>query len=296
MLPSKKGMCPAIIRIDGGLLRELGTTFLTILGKHYLPEGSVILIGSLSHLMEDGRVGYAKALVTEHIRFSKAIKNTVHVVPFVPPPMCVTNDPELMRAILDISGWLDKSQKWKLTDYYDDLSCTSSPEETGKSRRSTPPATSCPRAWTPTTTGFICATLGTACRRPCRRCRRRRRRISSPTCCSTSEKSFKWKLDPEPVLERDFPDFRQTVSERDKAGRPSYRGVAMPTVSQRPLLISGRKSVHHRGRVEDHHRVCGHTSSNSEGKTGAAGGGRAGHPVVYGLQFLPPADKQRRPG
>jgi hypothetical protein len=59
----------------------------------------------------------------------------------------------------------------------------------------------------------------------------------------------------------------------------------MPTVSQRPLLISGRKSVHHRGRVEDHHRVCGHTSSNSEGKTGAAGGGRAGHPVVYRMDY-----------
>jgi hypothetical protein len=26
-----------------------------------------------------------------------------------------------MRAILDIAGWLDKVQKWKLTDYYSDL-------------------------------------------------------------------------------------------------------------------------------------------------------------------------------
>ncbi len=67
--------------------------------------------------MEEGRVGYAKALVTEQICFSKAFKNTMHVVPFVSLPMCRANDPELMRAILDISGWLDKVQKWKLTDY-----------------------------------------------------------------------------------------------------------------------------------------------------------------------------------
>jgi hypothetical protein len=121
MLPSKKGMCPAVLRIDGGHLRELGTTFLTILGRYAVPEGSVIMIGSLSHLMEEGRVGYAKALVTEQIRFCKAFKNTVHVVPFVPPPLCGTNDPELMRAILDVAGWLEKAQKWKLPDYYADL-------------------------------------------------------------------------------------------------------------------------------------------------------------------------------
>jgi hypothetical protein len=106
---------------DGGHLRELGTSFLTILGRYAVPEGSVIMIGSLSHLMEEGRVGYAKGLVTEQIRFSKAFKNTVHVVPFVPPPICGTNDPELMRAILDTAGWLEKIQKWKLPDYYADL-------------------------------------------------------------------------------------------------------------------------------------------------------------------------------
>jgi hypothetical protein len=43
--------------------------------------------------------------------------HTVHVVPFVPLPICDTNDPELIWAILDISGWLGKVQKWKLTDY-----------------------------------------------------------------------------------------------------------------------------------------------------------------------------------
>jgi hypothetical protein len=59
------------------------------------------MIGSLSHLMEEGRVGYAKGLVTEQIRFSKTFKNTVHVVPFVPPPICGTNDPDLILQ----AGW-----------------------------------------------------------------------------------------------------------------------------------------------------------------------------------------------
>ncbi len=62
--------------------------------------------------MEEGRVGYSKGLVTEFIRFKKAFKNTVHVVPFLPPPLCGTNDLELLRAMLDITVWREKLQKF----------------------------------------------------------------------------------------------------------------------------------------------------------------------------------------
>ncbi len=116
MLPSRDVMCPAVIRIDGGHLRELGTSLITLLRRYILPEGSVIMIGSLSHLMEEGRVGHAKALVTEHIRFSKIFNKMVRIVPFIPPPF-----PELLRSILDISSWIEKVQKWKLSEYYEEL-------------------------------------------------------------------------------------------------------------------------------------------------------------------------------
>jgi hypothetical protein len=121
VLPCKDELCPIIIRIDGSLLLEIGTTFLELLGRHTVPEGSVILIGSVSHLMEEGRVGYSKGLVTEYIRFSKAFNYTVHVVPFLPPPLCGTNDSELMRAMLDISPWIERLQKCDLNEYYSEL-------------------------------------------------------------------------------------------------------------------------------------------------------------------------------
>jgi hypothetical protein len=107
--------------VEGGLLREIGIAFMNMLGDFTIPEGSVIVIGSLSHLMEEGRVGYSKGLVTEFIRFTKAFKNTVHVVPFLPPPLCGTNDPELLRAMLDITVWIEKLQKFKISDYYSEL-------------------------------------------------------------------------------------------------------------------------------------------------------------------------------
>jgi hypothetical protein len=71
--------------------------------------------------MEEGRVGYSKGLVAEHIRFTKAFKNTIHVVPFLPPHTCGTNDPELLRAMMDITVWIERLQKFKMSDYYSEL-------------------------------------------------------------------------------------------------------------------------------------------------------------------------------
>jgi hypothetical protein len=67
--------------------------------------------------MEEGRVGYSKGLVMEFIRLTKAFKGTIHVVPFLPPPLGGTNDPELIRAMLDILAWLEKLQKWDMGGY-----------------------------------------------------------------------------------------------------------------------------------------------------------------------------------
>jgi hypothetical protein len=83
VLPSREESCPVVFRVEGGLLREIGIAFMNMLGDFTIPERSVIVIGSLSHLMEEGRVGYSKGLVAEYIRFTKAFKNTVHVV--IPP-------------------------------------------------------------------------------------------------------------------------------------------------------------------------------------------------------------------
>jgi hypothetical protein len=114
ILPSKDDLCPIVMRVDGGLLRKIGTTFLAQLSRYTIPEGSVIFIDSVTHLMEEGRVGYSKG---QHIRLSKVFKNTVHVVPFLPPPMGGTNDPELVRSLMDILSWIEKVQKWDLSAY-----------------------------------------------------------------------------------------------------------------------------------------------------------------------------------
>jgi hypothetical protein len=94
---------------------------LVLVSRYAVPEGSVIVIGSVSYLMEEGRVGYSKGFVTEYIRYSKAFNNKVHVVPFLPPPLCGTDDQDLMRGMLDIARWIERLQKWELNDYLSEL-------------------------------------------------------------------------------------------------------------------------------------------------------------------------------
>ncbi len=60
ILPSKDDLCPIIMRVEGGLLREIGTTFLSQLSKYTIQEGSVIFIGSVTHLMEEGESAMPK--------------------------------------------------------------------------------------------------------------------------------------------------------------------------------------------------------------------------------------------
>jgi hypothetical protein len=95
--------------------------FFSLLKDFTLPEGSVLLIGSLTHLMEEGLVGYAKKMGAEFRRFSKLFDYTVHVVPFLPPPLGGTNDPDLVSNSYHIMTWLEHVQKWNLTGYYNML-------------------------------------------------------------------------------------------------------------------------------------------------------------------------------
>jgi hypothetical protein len=75
-------------------------------------------MGSLTHLMEEGRVRYAKGLITQMKRFDTMFGGTVEVIPFLPPPICGTNAAELPREMMDISHWLEKVQRRDLSAYY----------------------------------------------------------------------------------------------------------------------------------------------------------------------------------
>jgi len=88
MLPSSGGHCPIIIRIEDASLGALGDTLCSMLGDFALPEGSVLAISSMTHLMRTGVAVYTDRLVSECRRFTSFFKNKVVILPFLPLPLC----------------------------------------------------------------------------------------------------------------------------------------------------------------------------------------------------------------
>jgi hypothetical protein len=86
VLPSSANRCPAIIRVEGGGLNELGNNFCNLLNDFAMPPGSLMLHCSLSNLRNEGLAMYIERSVNEVRRFSAMFKNSVTVIPIAPPP------------------------------------------------------------------------------------------------------------------------------------------------------------------------------------------------------------------
>ena len=84
VLPTGSGNCIAIIRIDQGKLSELTDLLLSISPEQF-PQGTIFVLGSLSHLQGEGLQGYAKAGVTAGRRLSGRFPDSYSFL-FTPPP------------------------------------------------------------------------------------------------------------------------------------------------------------------------------------------------------------------
>jgi hypothetical protein len=102
VLPSSESRCPAIIRIEGGSLNELGKNFCSVLGDFALPPGSVMIHCSLSNLRIEGLATYIERSINEVRRFSSMFKNTISCIPIAPPPCAGFQTPTLSAHSMTI--------------------------------------------------------------------------------------------------------------------------------------------------------------------------------------------------
>jgi hypothetical protein len=86
VLPSSESRCPAILRIEGGGLNEIGNTFCKLLGDFALPPGSIMLHCSMSNLRDEGLVKYVERSTNEVRRFTSMFKGSISCIPIAPPP------------------------------------------------------------------------------------------------------------------------------------------------------------------------------------------------------------------
>ena len=123
VLPSTENKCPIIVRREGGSLTEIGDTFCKLLGEFAVPEGSIILVSSLSQLRNDGLSAYIESIIREGNRFKSMFRSTVTVLPFVPLPLLDITDPVLVQRMMELSLWLDTCEGYCLQELNEAFRC-----------------------------------------------------------------------------------------------------------------------------------------------------------------------------
>jgi hypothetical protein len=111
ILPTEDGNCITIVRVEDGTLNELATVFCDLFAKFLvpavgLPPGSVILIGSLSHLGRRGLANYAEELVRTIGTLTPRVGAAVEIVPLVFVPLGGISSPGTVRDAFDLDSWI----------------------------------------------------------------------------------------------------------------------------------------------------------------------------------------------
>ncbi len=71
-----------------------------------LPSGSVILVGSMSHLAKNGLNFYAPLLVETMTRLASRVGPGVNIIPLLPVPVGGIGWERLIRDMMDLDRWI----------------------------------------------------------------------------------------------------------------------------------------------------------------------------------------------
>jgi uncharacterized membrane protein YgcG len=116
VLPAQDGLCPIIIRVEDATLPDLCEVYLDRFRAHSaphgaLPPGSVIAIGSLTHMQVRGVADYAESFVSANFRLSEKVGPSVDIAPLIWLPLNGVNNPGLIRDMFDFDCWLLSGQQ-----------------------------------------------------------------------------------------------------------------------------------------------------------------------------------------
>jgi hypothetical protein len=105
------GACIGVVRVEFGSIRDIGFLVGDLLDGVRLPQGSVVLIGSVPDLARQGVSGYTEEL-TRSIRIlrEKQVKLGVKVQVSALPPVHLgsVNSFNLLRSIVEVEAWAEK--------------------------------------------------------------------------------------------------------------------------------------------------------------------------------------------
>ena len=105
-LPTSGKKCVNVIRVEYGTLTEIANIFLDVISVGKMHVGSVIIISSASQLADIGLAGYAEEMVRASKMIMSSLSGQVTVRAGIPVLLNGCSDPNLIRSISELGGWL----------------------------------------------------------------------------------------------------------------------------------------------------------------------------------------------
>jgi hypothetical protein len=108
MLPvSGNALCFKIIRIESGPISALVDMLLDLVGNRVVPAGSVILIGSVTHLADVGLSAYVSDMLEAEKKMRERLGRDLRVVPLPPMLMSGVDSGVLIREQFEFYTWAE---------------------------------------------------------------------------------------------------------------------------------------------------------------------------------------------
>ena len=110
IVPSNEGSftCIKTIRVEDASLANLSDTLVSTFRGWVIPAGSIILIGSASHLARVGTAAYAEDFLLASNTIRNCLGNQIYVRPAPVILLGGCSDPPTIRAIVEIAAWFEK--------------------------------------------------------------------------------------------------------------------------------------------------------------------------------------------
>jgi hypothetical protein len=99
--------CFKIIRVESGSLKVLVDTLLDHVGNRVIPPGSLVLIGSLSHLANVGLSAYVYDLLDSVSTITSKLGREVRVSPLPPMMMSGIDSGQVIREVFELATWAE---------------------------------------------------------------------------------------------------------------------------------------------------------------------------------------------
>jgi hypothetical protein len=111
LVPGPGGGCVGVVQLECGSINELVNLFLDVTRGCSIPAGSVLLVGSLSHLADTGLSAYASDLNDAAARIDRIFQGGIVVLPGLLIPPGEVNDPVLTKDLFDVLSWSKRVAK-----------------------------------------------------------------------------------------------------------------------------------------------------------------------------------------